>query len=395
MYMKKKLKSYKEGGVASVDTPTPKGVSVGTQPYQDWEHRPVGAKYVPPAPKQIDYNKGKGFGETRTVYPYTKQEALALYNEKANAAQQYDESSWQDMTRNYVQNQPFPLNFIEYPAVAAANLSQPGRYFDGRQGYDAFLGAGEAAMDAAAIAMMKGSKSVPKAKVAQQPVRSSGFPMDVIRNTKGKTGAPTITEILELNKNQQILQGHGLDVNVKQVPISEIDWGKWNAEIPSNKSLLNEYHSIEQKAKAKGSWMKNSDGSPFQGSPEQFIQQNSQNFKKAFGNTKVRDPKGNIQITKHTTDKVFDEFDMSKFGTTTDEGFYGKGAYFHPNSNQYGLYGEHELHTYLNIENPISKENTPFFGRTGQDKHANSIEYHNNESLWKGEHDGVITDHVN
>ena len=63
---------------------------------------------------------------------------------------------------------------------------------------------------------------------------------------------------------------------------SEIDWGKWNSEIPSNQALMQEYNAIEQASKAKGTWMKNPDGSAFKGTPEQFVQQNSQNFKKAF-----------------------------------------------------------------------------------------------------------------
>jgi hypothetical protein len=63
---------------------------------------------------------------------------------------------------------------------------------------------------------------------------------------------------------------------------SEIDWAKWNKEIPENKALMQEYNAIEQQAKATGTWMKNPDGSAFQGTPEQFVQQNSENFKKAF-----------------------------------------------------------------------------------------------------------------
>lgn len=65
---------------------------------------------------------------------------------------------------------------------------------------------------------------------------------------------------------------------------SEIDWAKWNKEIPENKALMQEYNAIEQQAKANGTWMKNPDGSAFQGTPEQFVQQNSENFKKAFPN---------------------------------------------------------------------------------------------------------------
>ena len=63
---------------------------------------------------------------------------------------------------------------------------------------------------------------------------------------------------------------------------SEIDWAKWNKEIPGNKPLMQEYKAIEQTSKADGTWMKNADGSAFEGTPEQFVQQQSSNFKKAF-----------------------------------------------------------------------------------------------------------------
>lgn len=70
--------------------------------------------------------------------------------------------------------------------------------------------------------------------------------------------------------------------NSKKQFKSEIDWGKWNSEIPDNKPLMQEYHVIEQTAKQNGTWMKNPDGSAFQGAPEQFVQQNSRNFKQAY-----------------------------------------------------------------------------------------------------------------
>ena len=63
---------------------------------------------------------------------------------------------------------------------------------------------------------------------------------------------------------------------------SDMDWSKWNKEIPNNKALMKEYLDIEKKSKANGTWMKNSDGSRFDGSPETFIQVNSKNFKKAY-----------------------------------------------------------------------------------------------------------------
>jgi hypothetical protein len=63
---------------------------------------------------------------------------------------------------------------------------------------------------------------------------------------------------------------------------SEIDWGKWNPDTPKYPELINEYNAIEKATKQSGTWMKNPDGSPFQGTPEQFIQEQSSYFKKAY-----------------------------------------------------------------------------------------------------------------
>jgi hypothetical protein len=64
---------------------------------------------------------------------------------------------------------------------------------------------------------------------------------------------------------------------------TDIDWGKWNPEILKNEKLMQEYIEIENNAKWRdNNWMKNPDGSPFAGTPEQFIQSRSENFKKAF-----------------------------------------------------------------------------------------------------------------
>ena len=106
---------------------------------------------------------------------------------------------------------------------------------------------------------------------------------------------------------------------------SEIDWAKWNKEIPENKALMQEYNAIEQQAKADGSWMKNPDGSAFQGTPEQFIQQQSSYFKKAFPDV-LKDEVGNVQINYHGSPNKFNEFDETKFYS----GDYGKGIYTSP-----------------------------------------------------------------
>ena len=89
---------------------------------------------------------------------------------------------------------------------------------------------------------------------------------------------------------------------------SEIDWGKWNKEIPENKELMQEYKTIEQSSKADGSWMKNPDGSAFSGTPEQFVQQNSSNFKKAFPDGATNTFRGSV-------------FHDPEFSRNTDIGF--------------------------------------------------------------------------
>jgi hypothetical protein len=176
---------------------------------------------------------------------------------------------------------------------------------------------------------------------------------------------------------------------------SEINWQKWNKEIPDNVPLLNEYHNIEKTAKANGTWMKNPDGSKFKGTPEQFVQQNSKNFKRAFGNSKVRDVNNNPQIVKHTTDtKNISQFDLKHLGMT-DDGFHGKGIYGHPQTegkfkNAFE-YGDNKYNLYYNIENPIPHKYDNFYGRTGES--AINGKRFKAEDLWKNKYDGVITRH--
>jgi hypothetical protein len=118
---------------------------------------------------------------------------------------------------------------------------------------------------------------------------------------------------------------------------SEIDWAKWNKEIPENKALIQEYNAIEQQTKTTGTWMKNPDGSAFQGTPEQFVQQNSKNFKKAFGNSKLVNPDGSPTIQYHGSAKKFDTFDESKF-QLGDAGYSGQGIYTTPSKTTANSY---------------------------------------------------------
>jgi len=129
----------------------------------------------------------------------------------------------------------------------------------------------------------------------------------------------------------------GFDYIVKPLPSSsntgkfksEIDWAKWNPDTPKYPELINEYNTIEESTKANGTWMKNPDGSTFKGTPEQFVQQQSSWFKKAFGDSKLVNPDGSPWILEHGSPKKFDVFDESKF-QLGDSGYSGSGVYTVP-----------------------------------------------------------------
>jgi hypothetical protein len=153
---------------------------------------------------------------------------------------------------------------------------------------------------------------------------------------------------------------------------SEIDWGKWNADTPKYPELMNEYNAIEESTKKAGTWMKNPDGSSFQGTPEQFVQQNSQNFKKAFPEFQTtfrgkRDfdpaPQGKILFT--TDDKQL----AAKYGSHGQTDLPAT-EFYHPDKNilgyndQGGLYEFYHRPSGLKIDAKGSKwyniENAPY-----------------------------------
>ena len=109
---------------------------------------------------------------------------------------------------------------------------------------------------------------------------------------------------------------------------SEIDWGNWNKTIPNNKKLLQEYREIEYTTKLNGSWMKNVDGSTFQGMPEQFVQQQSKNFKKAFPNVYKQNDKVTPLI--HHSRAKFSSFDKAKQLSGAGVAKHGSGIYTIP-----------------------------------------------------------------
>lgn len=158
------------------------------------------------------------------------------------------------------------------------------------------------------------------------PYRPPGGRTFPVLPARKPTGMPTLVDVPEFTKEQQILKSFGLDPYKTKVSnnfTSEINWKKWNADIPNNPELLSEYNTIEQSTKNTGTWMKNPDGSVFQGTPEQFVQQNSQNFKKAFPNI-LKDEAGNVQKTYHGSQDKFEIFDpnITRVGRTRGSGIY-------------------------------------------------------------------------
>ena len=185
----------------------------------------------------------------------------------------------------------------------------------------------------------------------------------------GITGTPQLQEIKEGKELPKAQMGFGsLLRNIvrgsKKKFLSEIDWVKWNKAIPEDKALMEEYHAIEEMTKRNGTWMKNPDGSDFVGLPEQFVQQQSDNFKASFGESKLLNPDGSPMIVYHGSAKKFDQFDPKRF-TEGDAGYSGVGIYTTPNKTTASSYA-HSSRTntdkfiptiyelYGNTINPIS-----------------------------------------
>lgn len=158
----------------------------------------------------------------------------------------------------------------------------------------------------------------------------------------------------------------------KPIFISELDWSpeSWfktrvnrkydKKDIASLKSHVPEYLQIEQQAKADGTWLKMPDGSTWQGDPRSWVQMQSDAYNNYTGNSPFKQ-----QPFAHSSDAVFDTFDIGKFGKT-DRGFYGKGFYTHPAENVRGKlqgrnnYGDNIYLLTTNVQKPLDLNNPSF-----------------------------------
>ena len=214
-------------------------------------------------------------------------------------------------------------------------------------------------------------EELPKAnlgKIIKQAVKGSGKKVvsttakgtkSYIKNLNVKA-TPSFKKPLKLNK---VSAPKSIPKSFK----SEIDWGSWNKAIPNNKKLLQEYREIEYTTKLNGSWLKNVDGSPFQGMPEQFVQQQSKNFKKAFPDVY----KQNDVVTPliHHSGAKFSSFDKAKQLSGTGVAKHGSGIYTIPKP----YFDRYVTKDIKQLMNPTSsKQVTIGYGNNRYDLYANN-----------------------
>jgi len=175
--------------------------------------------------------------------------------------------------------------------------------------------------------------------IAEVPKDATDFRLRY-KGKGNKTWSQIADENIPIEKGKILkkdwLKGYKEVPKPQQTFKSEIDWENWvkyKEDFHNNPQVIKHLNDIEQTTKANNTWMKNPDGSAFQGTPEQFVIQQSDNFKKAFGNSKLVNPDGSPTIQYHGSAKKFDAFDESKF-QLGDSGYSGRGIYTTPSKNK-------------------------------------------------------------
>ena len=236
-------------------------------------------------------------------------------------------------------------------------------------------------------ALKSKAKNVITSKVTRGPINYWEEPGFAKRNPNFNPEAYANSPIGNPSASKDIPEGMTPKLNWD----TDIDWAKWNPEIPKNEKLIEEYINIENSTKANNTWMKNPDGSKFKGSPEQFVQQQSQNFKKAFGNSKLVNPDGSPIMLYHGAPQKFNFFNPELF-QRGDAGYSGVGIYTTPSkttadsyaySSRSSIGGKEHVPTvyelYGQANNPISAEE--LINEGGKRDLFNF----NRQANWKGE----------
>lgn len=128
--------------------------------------------------------------------------------------------------------------------------------------------------------------------------------------------------------------------------------------------------------------MKNPDGTDFPGSKEQFIQQNSKNFKKAFGDTKVL-VNGRPQILTHNSPDKFTSFKLDK---VNNRRLSGDGVY---TFEEHGVFNGMPEYLKKSLRYP-AKNDQLHYGGIEYNLYGNSI----NPKIGKGQFDDITLDQI-
>ena len=91
---------------------------------------------------------------------------------------------------------------------------------------------------------------------------------------------------------------------------SNIDWENWvkyKEDFHNNPDVIKHLNEIEEVTKANKTWMKNADGSSFERTPEEFVIERSDLFKKAFPDIMKKD--GKVMPLIHHSRNEFNSFD--------------------------------------------------------------------------------------
>ncbi|MBU9956391.1 glucosaminidase domain-containing protein [Bacteroides caccae] len=111
----------------------------------------------------------------------------------------------------------------------------------------------------------------------------------------GLLGDRTLNAVKNINnKNMGIVSNAFRKSNNKFK--SELDWDEFNPDIP--KERLEQYYRIEEATKKNGTWMKNPDGTPFEGSPYWFVQSHSKEWAEYMKHYGVTDPNDYSYMTR-------------------------------------------------------------------------------------------------
>ena len=212
---------------------------------------------------------------------------------------------------------------------------------------------------------LKGARTLQRAQAPEEYAEAGLWLAPML----GKASKP----LLSLLAKTKLSAAKKSSVEGLQKFVSELDWtpegwlgktrkgGKYDAEdISSLQRHIPEYHAIEEQAKANDTWLKMPDGTTWEGDPRSWVQMMSKSYDTYTGNSPFK-----YEPFAHSTESIFDIFDISHFGKT-DQGFYGKGFYTHPAENINGKligrnsYGDNNYLLTTNVQNPLDLGSSDF-----------------------------------